>query len=327
MPIIVLSNHYSDGPLSIIYEVLPPGFELVNLSKATGEELLKAVPQADYILASGRVKIGKEVIESSPKLKMIQRTGVGLDSIDLDVLEEKQIPLYVNTGINSDSVAEHAILLILAALRRLTTIDAQVKSGVWIKQGNGIKNRELKGKTVGIIGMGHIGRKVARILSAFEARIVYTDVCRTPEDFEKKYDITYMQLADLLAESDVVTLHCPLTEENRNLFDRKAFEGMKRDAIIVNTARGGLIEEQSLVYALEQNIIAGAALDVFASEPLTKDSPLLKFDNVILTPHIGGVTYDSFKAMMKGAMYNIDSFHNGRLGEIEDRKYNLKKQL
>jgi lactate dehydrogenase-like 2-hydroxyacid dehydrogenase len=131
--------------MSIIEEVLPTGFNLVNLVSTTGAELLKEVGQADYILASGRLKIDASVLDAAPNLKMVQRTGVGLDSIDIDALKSRRIPLYVNQGVNSDSVAEHTLMLILATLRRLPAVHEEVKSGVWIKQGNGIRNKELKG--------------------------------------------------------------------------------------------------------------------------------------------------------------------------------------
>lgn len=321
MPVIVLSNHYSDGPFTIIQGVLPSGFELVNLQQASYEELLEKVTQADYILASGRVKIDRRIVEAAPKLKMIQRTGVGLDSIDLSVLKEKQIPLYVNQGINADSVAEHTVLLMLAALKRLTVVNAQMKEGIWIKQGNGIQNRELKGKCVGLVGMGHIGRKVARILSAFGANIVYTDVRRMPEEMENEYQIRYEQFNQLVSMSDIISLHCPLTEDSRNLFDEKVFKMMKPGSIIVNTARGGLIEEAALVNALANNEIGGAGLDVFSQEPVPSHSKLLGLENVVLTPHIGGVTYDSFRMMMQEAMNNIFMFENGRFSQIEGKKY------
>lgn len=321
MPTIVISNHYGSGPLSIIEEVLPTGFNLVNLVSTTGVELLKEVGQADYILASGRLKIDASVLDAAPNLKMVQRTGVGLDSIDIDALKSRRIPLYVNQGVNSDSVAEHTLMLILATLRRLPAVHEEVKSGVWIKQGNGIRNKELKGKTVGIIGAGHIGRRVAELLCGFGVKIVYNDVQRMPSSLEEALGATYMSLDSLYESADIITLHCPFNENSRNLIGPSALSKVRRGCIIVNTARGGLIDEDALVDALNSGIVSGAGLDVFASEPIKFDSPLLRCENVILTPHIGGVTYDSFKKMMSEAMSNIACFDRGETSMIENRRY------
>lgn len=321
MPTIVLSNHYTSAPLSIITEVLPTGFDLVNLTEASREELLKEAKHADYILASGRLKIDALVLDAAPRLKMIQRTGVGLDAIDLDVLRARDIPLYVNQGVNSDSVAEHTLMLILATLRRLPTVHEEIKSGIWIKQGNGVRNRELKGKTVGIIGMGHIGRRVAELLIGFGVKIVYNDVHRMPSDMEDRLGAEYMSFDSLLGCSDIITMHCPLSEASRNLIGSCALSKVRRGCIIVNTARGGLIDEAALAAALNDGTVFGAGLDVFPAEPIDSASPLLKCENVVLTPHIGGVTYDSFKRMMSEAMSNIACFESGEISRIENRRY------
>ena len=252
---------------------------------------------------------------------MIQRTGVGLDAIDLDVLRARDIPLYVNQGVNSDSVAEHTLMLILATLRRLPTVHEEIKSGIWIKQGNGVRNRELKGKTVGIIGMGHIGRRVAELLIGFGVKIVYNDVHRMPSDMEDRLGAEYMSFDSLLGCSDIITMHCPLSEASRNLIGSCALSKVRRGCIIVNTARGGLIDEAALAAALNDGTVFGAGLDVFPAEPIDSASPLLKCENVVLTPHIGGVTYDSFKRMMSEAMSNIACFESGEISRIENRRY------
>lgn len=321
MPVIVLSNHYTSGPLSIIQNLIPAGFELINLKEATDSEFRKNIPEADYILASGRLPINGDLLDTAPKLKMIQRTGVGLDSIDLNALKKRNIPLYVNSGINADSVAEHTILLMLAVLKRLPSINSQIREGIWIKQENGIRNRELKGKTVGIIGMGHIGQKVAKILSAFNVNLIYSDVCKVSEDIEKEYGLHYKPFSDLVSSSDIITLHCPLTDANRNLFNESVFDHMKKGAILINTARGGLINESDLLHALENNHLGGAGLDVFAKEPIPSSSPLLLSEKLVMTPHIGGVTYDSFRSMMQEAVNNICLYDCGKLSEIENRRY------
>src|SRR5690554_368753 len=172
MASILLTNHYTPSLLSIIEKEVPQGFSVISIEKPTKEEIIKKAIDADYFLVGGRIKIDRDVIESAPVLKMIQRTGVGMDAIDLEVLKEKEIPVYVNYGVNSRSVAEHTILLMLSVLRRLALVDSTLKSGIWKKHEMGIQNRELYGKTVGLIGLGHIGSYVAQMLMPFGVKTV-----------------------------------------------------------------------------------------------------------------------------------------------------------
>ena len=161
MKTILLTNKYTGRPLSIVREELPEGFELRFLSEQTEDALLRECAQADYILAGGRLRISREVLEHATSLKMIQRSGVGLDALDLDAMRERSIPLYVNQGVNAESVAEHALLLMLACLRRLPIIDRNTKNGLWKKQEQGVQTAELRGRTVGIIGIRRM-RKTAK---------------------------------------------------------------------------------------------------------------------------------------------------------------------
>ncbi len=321
MPVILLTNSYSAEPLRIIEGELPAGFELRLLAESTHEALLESVIDADYILAGGRLVIDSEVISKASKLKMVQRTGVGLDAIDLQALRDSGIPLYVNRGINAQSVAEHTVMLILSAIKRLPAINAEMHDGVWKKQSNGIGNFELKGKTVGVVGMGEIGKLVATMLSVFGVRILYYDPYRLPKDVEERFGVSYMPFEDILPAVDILTFHCALTEQTHNMLGYRELQTLKHGAFVVNTARGGLIDEGALVEALNNGTVAGAALDVHSKEPIVSDNPFLSMPNVILTPHIGGVTYDSFKEMMSGAMHNIECFERGDRDVIADRLY------
>jgi len=320
MPVIVLTNHYPETPLSIVTAELPSGFDLVTLEAATKECLLGKAAQADYFLASGRLPIDKDVVDAATKLKMVQRTGVGTDTIDFKALEARNIPFYVNRGVNAQSVAEHAVLLILATLRRLTAIDASVKRGEWRKQELGLQTHELSGKTVGLIGIGNIGRKAAGMLRAFGARIVYSDIAKLSPAEESQLGVSFLPQSELLRKSDIVSLHCALTESTRGMIGKEEIASMKRGAIIVNTSRGPLIDQPSLVSALESGHLKAAGLDAFAKEPIESDHPLLSMPNVILTPHVGGVTYESFASMMREAMANIKAFEEGDLTSIENKK-------
>ena len=321
MKTILLTNTYSGRPLEIIRGALPGGFELLLSPGGSPEELYALAPEADYILAGGRFAISEDFIGRAARLKMIQRSGVGLDSIDLDSLRRHGIPLYVNPGVNARSVAEHALLLMLASLRRLPQIDRNTKNGIWKKQEQGVCTSELSGKTVGLIGMGHIAKTLAGLLRPFNVRILYYDVSPADADFEKEYSLEFTDLDRLLKESDIISLHCALTEQTRGLINAAALDKTKPGVIIVNTARGGLIDTAALAAALGSGQVSFAALDVHEEEPLPADYKLLDYDNVILTPHIGGVTADSFGAMMRDAFRNIKCFDEGKLEEIKQYRY------
>lgn len=319
MPVILVSNHYEGKPLEIIESVVPNGFSLKMLSSANQKELEKEAGQADYLLVSGRLKINREVIKKATNVKMIQRTGVGLDSLSIDEIKKAHIPIYVNKGVNAVSVAEHTILLMLASLRKLPEIDRNTKAGIWKKQIQGTNTYELRGRTVGIIGMGHIGQRVAEMLKAFNVNVIYHDVFTLDEEMSNKLNVKKVTLDNLLSESDIITLHCPLTEENRNMISENTIAKMKDEVVLINTSRGDLINEEDLASALNSGKVMYAGIDVYSEEPM-KNNALLSVDNIIMTPHIGGVTYDSFRSMMKDAMRNIECFEQGRFEEIQEYK-------
>lgn len=323
MPIIVLSNVYRGRPLEILKECVPDGFDLRILHELSEDALTECAHDADYILASGRLGISEKVIENAPSLKMVQRTGVGLDSIDRIALKKRNIPLYVNQGVNAQSVAEHTILLILACLRQLCTVNANTKNGIWNKQAQGVTTYELCGKTVGMIGMGNIGRNAASVLKAFGAEILYYDMFRRSSEEEKSLGLRYVPLEELLKLSDIISLHCPLTDDTRKMICRETISLMKDGVILVNTARGGLIDEAALYEAIKSGKVGFAGLDVHAEEPIKDINGLISSDKVIATPHIGGVTYDSFHRMMSEAMKNISLFHQGKTDEIEPFRLEL----
>lgn len=316
-----MTNKYTGVPLSVVKEELPDGFELLFLPEQTQEALVREASGADYILAGGRLKITGDVLDSAENLKMIQRSGVGLDAIDLEALKERGIPLYVNRGINAESVAEYNLLLILACLRKLPGVMRNTENGIWKKQEQGIQTYELKGKTVGIVGMGNIARRLAGLLKPFGVNIIYNDIVRTDGTFEAEYNMRFADLDELLRESDIVTVHCALNEETRNLICSQTISKMKQGAVLVNTARGQIVDPEALAEALKEGRLSYAALDVHVTEPIPGDYCLRGLDNIILTPHVAGVTSDSFRAMMREAFRNIECFENGALEEIEPYRY------
>lgn len=321
MKYILLTNKYKDEPLKIVRRELPDGFDIKFLNEQTEECFIQSVCDVEYILAGGRLKISKKVLENASKLKMIQRSGVGLDGLDLNAIKEKGVPLYVNQGVNAESVAEHTLLLILSCLRRLSVIDHNTKSGIWKKQEQGIKTHELFGKTVGIIGMGNIAMTLVSMLKPFHVNILYYNLFRSSEDYEKENNMRFVSLEELFHESDIISVNCALTDGTRNLINHDSLSKMKNGAILVNTARGEIVEAQAVADALISGKLSFAGLDVHQTEPISDDYPLKNIENVILTPHIGGVTADSFTAMMKAAFRNIELFDKGLLKEIEQSRY------
>lgn len=321
MKTILFTNKYKGLPLEIVQSEVPDGFEIEFLTEQTEDALLRQAAEADYILAGGRLKITEEVLEKAGRLRMIQRSGVGLDALDLEAMRKKGIPLYVNQGVNAESVAEHALLLMLACLRNLPVINRRTKEGIWEKQEQGVRTTELKGKTVGIVGMGNIARTLVGLLKPFRVQILYYDIMRQSAEFEDGNNMRFAGIDELIESSDIITIHCALTDDTRDLINNDRIRTMKTGVVLINTARGEIVDTDAVAEALKSGKISYAAFDVHESEPIPDDYPLKSIDNVILTPHIAGVTADSFRAMMRDAFRNIDCFEQGRLEEIAPYRY------
>ncbi len=226
-----------------------------------------------------------EVFDRANRLRVISRCGVGMDNIDLQAATSRGVVVTNTPGANSVAVAELTIALMLALARRIPYHDRVVRQGHWDR----IQGVELLGYTLGLVGMGRIGREVARRAACFGMRIVYHDPVPPPQPLLASQGATYRRLEDLLAESDVISLHVPLQEDTYHLIDHRALARIKPTAFLINTARGSLVDEQALCEALVQGRLAAAASDVFTREP-PGDNPLLHLDNFIATPHIGSAT-------------------------------------
>lgn len=321
MPNILHTARYVGLPLQILQKACPKGFSVKTLDEATYEQLVKEATDADYFLVSGRLPIDKAVLDNAPKLKMIQRTGVGTEMLDMDEIKSHGLSVYVNAGVNAQSVAEHTLTLMLACLKRLPQINRQTHDGVWKKQQTGVTTRELHGKTVALVGMGNIGRLVAKMLQPFGAMVIYTDVFRQSKEVEEKLELTYFDgFEAMLPQADILSFHCPLTKENTEMLNATTLAMMKQGAIVINTARGKLINPDDLYDALKSERIASAGLDTHYEEPIKEEYRLAELDNVILTPHIGGLSREAFESMLYGAMQNIAAFEAGRLDEIASKR-------
>jgi D-3-phosphoglycerate dehydrogenase len=257
----------------------------------SAEQLVEMLPGVDGYIA-GLDDISAEALNAAADLKVVSRYGVGVNNVDLEAAEANQIVVTNTPGANAKSVAELTVALILNLMRPVIPANAQTRAGEWPR----FKGRSLEGKTVGLIGLGAIGKETARRLAGFDCKILAYDIFPDPV-FSEEYKITYVQLEELLAYSDIVSLHLPGIPETYDMINDDFFEQMKHGAILVNTARGELVDEQALVRALESGKLKAVALDVFKEEPPGEENPLLAFDQVIATPHMGAHSDSATNAM------------------------------
>lgn len=276
-------------------------FELVFAGKQPTEEDLVALstkhkPVA-IIVRYG--KVNARIMDASANLHVISKHGSGIDVIDQAAAAERGIAVRAAIGANAAAVAEHAWALILACTNGVPQLDARMRQGHWDKSTH--KSIELEGRTLGLVGLGAIGRRVASVGLAFGMKVVACD----PYATDAPHGVKLVSLDDLYAAADIVSLHCPLTDENRKMFNAEVFGRFKRGAILVNTARGGLIDEAALAEALASGQLHSAGLDSFDVEPMTSPHPFQRIPNAILSPHIGGVSDAAYVNMGKGAAANV----------------------
>ena len=279
----------------------PPGYH-----RLMENDLVEAVSDVEAILAGGD-PLTERVIQSAPRLRVIARAGVGFESVDLKTATARNIPVAITPGANHESVAEHTLMMILAVSRNALANDAMIRNGGWDR----IAVRPIRGMTLGIVGLGRIGRAVAVRARALGMRVVAFDRNNASE-FDRQFDIERLGWESVLACSDVVSLNLPLTDATRGMFNRRAFSLMRPGAIFVNTSRGGLVVEADLHEALVSGKLAGAGLDVMVSEPPDRDNPLLGLPNVLFSPHIAGVDTAALDDMAEQAARIIIDLHQGR---------------
>ncbi|WP_433497990.1 phosphoglycerate dehydrogenase [Sphaerimonospora sp. CA-214678] len=264
------------------------------------------VADVDAIIA-GTEPIGEEVIQVAPRLRVISRTGVGYDNIDVEAATRRGIAVCATPGVNRRSVAEFTLALMLNVARQIPANSQALRSGAW-KQDSGI---ELYGKTIGIVGFGAVGQTVSDLCGAFGMTVIATDP-NVDEAVFAKHGADQRDLATLLAESDIVTLHLALNDDTRNIIDAKALNLMKPGAYLINAARGSMVDELALAEALNSGRLSGAALDTFAQEPLPASSPLLAVPNLVVTPHLAGSTVEGrHRSGLMAARSVIESINGG----------------
>jgi D-3-phosphoglycerate dehydrogenase len=280
-------------------------------SKLTGEELLELIEPYDAIIIRSATKITKQVLEKAKHLKVIARAGTGYDNVDLEECTKRGVVVLITPTGNSNAVAELTMAMILAYARRIPKANRTMSEGKWEKKA--LEGTELRGKTVGILGLGRIGSSVAKRCKAFEMQVLAYDQFVPKKVADDLNIILVNNLEDILTQADYLTIHLPLTEKTQNLIDTPQLAKMKKTAVIVNVARGGIVNEQALYTALKEKQIGGACMDVYSKEPTNpKDTPFIGLDNVITTPHIGASTEEAQIEVSKmAANAIIQALHSG----------------
>lgn len=267
----------------------------------TKEDIIAYLQEMDGAIV-GREEIDDEILQACPKLKILSRYGVGLDNVDVEALKKRNIHLGWTGGTNCNSVAEITLYFMLSLMRNTYTTATLLKHHTWKVNGGS----ELTGKTIGLFGFGHIAKRVVELLKPFSCTIL---VCnRTQNEAEaKSYGITFASKERILEVADIISIHLPLTPQSKNLFSRAEFEAMKSSAFIINTARGGIIDEEALKVALKTGQIAGAGLEAFAQEPV-QDWELIDLPNLMCLPHVGGNSKESILAMGYASIAHLKEF-------------------
>jgi glyoxylate reductase/D-3-phosphoglycerate dehydrogenase len=295
--------------LAMIDGLAPKGFEIVK-ALHNSPEMKAALPGTDYLVGFVQQYVTPRLFEDAPKLKLIQMLSAGYDRADLEAVRRSKVPLCNNGGANSVAVSEHALMLMLAVSRRLITQHGNVTAGRW--HGNMAPTvHEVRNKVLGVIGLGTIGKKVARLALAFGMVVHYYDIKRLSEAEEDALGVRFRLLPEILRGSDILSLHVPLNASTRAMIGAGELAVMKPSAIIVNTSRGPVIDEQALTAALAARKLFGAGLDVFDEEPTPPDNPLLKLDNVVLTAHLAGPTFESNVTRLRNGFDNVERVARG----------------
>jgi phosphoglycerate dehydrogenase-like enzyme len=314
---VALAHYLPSGGLDdVVAAAGPADLEIVKIDvTAPAEAQCKTIKDADALFFVFGGQMPDAVIRQASRLKFIQTMSAGYEYLNLDLLKELDIPFANSGGMNSPAVAEHTIALILSVARKLVQADAAVRKGTWLMQSpatDPFSYGELYDKRVGIVGLGNIGRNVARRLQGFNCELVYASPKRIPEEQEKELGISNVELDELFETSDIVTLHAPLTPKTKHMVNRERLAKMKSTAILINTSRGGVVDERALLDALQQGKIAGAGLDVFEPEPPQQDNPLFQLDNIVVTPHCGGGTAGMQQRMISFCWQNIAAALTGK---------------
>jgi phosphoglycerate dehydrogenase-like enzyme len=310
-PKILFSPKQPDSIMQIVRELAPPGFDLVPVDPGT-PQFYEVAQDAEYFIGLAR-QMGGEFFRSAPRLKLVQLLSAGYDRVDIEAARKAKVPVANNGGANAIAVAEHTLTLILAVLKRIVKFHNDIVAGKWRVGGpTDSPVYELSGRTLGIVGLGNIGKKVARRAAAFDAKVLYYDIARLPEHQEDALGVRFVLFTELLRRADILSLHVPLDDSTRNMIGASQLAMMKRTAVIINTCRGPVIDENALYAALKDGRIAAAGLDVMVDEPPKPDHPLFSLPNVTFTPHSAGPTVENWTSRFRNGFDNIQRVAAGR---------------
>ena len=301
---ILLSKLIDPAGMNVLKNKVDP----IILADSSMENVKKMVVDVEGIILRTNIKITREIIESAPCLKIISRTGAGVDNIDIAVATEKGILVCHAPGVNSISVAEHALALMMALAKNLKITDKSVHEGNW-KVRYTSKGIDLDGRTLGLVGLGTIGALLAqKCRLAFNMKIIaYDPYLKEAEGVE-----LHSSLDQIFSQSDFISIHVPYTKETYHLINARLLSLMKPDSYLINTSRGAVVDEKALIEVLQNDLIAGAGVDVFEKEPPEMNNPLLKFENVITTPHSAGLNRDCERKLAIEAAQAVIDFIEGR---------------
>lgn len=309
---IIWNYHATPAFAARLRALAESGLQVEVCPEADDAKLFRLLADAEVLWHCLR-PVDAAVLEAAPRLRLVQKIGVGVNTIDLERAQARQIAVCNMPGTNSRAVAEHSLALMLGVLRQVARFDRDVRAGAgwnWDPARQATLG-EICGRTVGLVGFGAVPQLLAPILAAMGARVLYTARSRRSAAPGGPVQPEYRDLDTLLAEADIVSLHVPLTPDTERLFDAARFARMRPGAILINTARGGLVDEQALLAALDAGRLAGAGLDVFASEPLAEPHPLQDRDDVVLAPHVAWLTQETLERSLQVAVSNCERLARG----------------
>ena len=314
-PVVVILDAHAPEVRAVIAAECPPMVEL-RMATSTDPADRLALARGAAFFVGGISPIPASLMDAAPGLRLVQKWGIGVDKIDLAAARARGIPVAITAGANAMPVAEFTLLLILAVLRRLPEREAQLRAGEWhrARGDTRLQARQLRGKLVALVGLGAIGRQVAKRLQAFDAEVRYFDIRRPTPAEEQALSVRFQELDPLLAEADIVSLHVPYTSATQGMLSRERIARLRRGAIVINTARGEIVDEVALAEALEAGTLGGAGIDVFGGEPPPRDHPLLRVraPGLVVTPHVAGSVFDNVANVARHAFRNIQRILDGQ---------------
>ena len=304
---------------------IPEGYEMAYMEELNEAEQAKALAEGEFMMLIFK-KATEDVIRSVPKLRHVQRTGIGFETVDIKTCNELGITVSNLPLGNATAVAEHAAMLPLVIYRHVLSIDRRMRNGEWPAMDYRTNSYEMDGKVHGFIGMGNIARLTAERSRPFGTKLIYYDIVRRPKEEEERLGLTYVDSMDeVLKQADIVSIHLHLNDETRGIIGKREIGLMKKGAILVNISRGGLVDEQALYEAIKSGHLFGAGIDTWATEPNIKDNPLMTLENVVCTCHSAAGTIDTFKKQILACFENIvkadkEGTPNYVVGEVKTTK-------